>query len=288
VEGNTLQVMRNDADSNQKSSSPAPVRELRLAEKSESDPWSTRIRVGFVIFALFWLFLVGAMWSRAANADDSVGAGASSSSGSGDEYSFKWLDPEKKIYVLQNRRYVKANRLMLSVMGGPGFSNAYRNEFSLQPRVSYYFSEEWGFEVFYSMFFNSENNTYKALASTGTTLYPVIHEIRSEMGALVQWVPWYAKINVFNSILYFDWYFAGGVGAVNNAVTTSKTDVNTFTTSDDLGLFLGTGHQYHLSETFTVRLDFMGTYYRAPLTVQTGDKVWFSNYDFTFGLGIRL
>ncbi|MFL5813510.1 MAG: outer membrane beta-barrel domain-containing protein [Bdellovibrionia bacterium] len=173
-------------------------------------------------------------------------------------------------------------------MTGPGFSNAYRSTWSLQPRIAYYFSEEWGFEVFYSKVFNSENNTYKALSSTGTTLFPVIHEIRSEMGALLHWVPWYAKINVFNSILYFDWYFAGGLGSVMDAMTTSKTDVNSFSTSNDLALYLGTGHQYHINETFTVRLDFMGTYYRAPLTVSSPDKVWFSNYDFTFGLGIRL
>ncbi len=295
MEGNTLQVMRNDADSIKKSvagsarldktANLAPVRELRVAEKTERDPWSARIRIGVVLFALFWLFMVGAMWSRAANADEGASSG---SSGSNDEYSFKWLDPEKKIYVLQNRRYTKTNRVLLSLLTGPGFSNAYRSTWSLQPRAAYYFSEEWGFEVFYSKVFNWQNNTYKALSSTGTTLYPVINEIRGEFGALVHWVPWYAKINVFNSIIYFDWYFAGGLGAVNHSMTTSTTNVNSFTSSDDLGLYLATGHQYHLSETFTVRLDFMGTYYRAPLTVQTGDKVWFSNYDFTFGLGVRL
>lgn len=286
MEGNTLQVVREDADSNKTSANPAPVRELRLAENTGSDPWPTRIRFGVILFALLWLFMVGAMWSRAASADE--GSSSNSNVSSSDEYSFKWLDPEKKIYVLQNRRYTKANRLMLSLMTGPGFSNAYRNTWSLSPRVAYYFSEAWGFEVFYSKIFNSQNNNYQALASTNTNVFPVIHEIRSEMGAMVHWVPWYAKINVFNSILYFDWYFGGGLGTVNNAVTTSKSDPTSFATSDDLGLFLSTGHQYHINETFTVRLDFMGTYYRAPLTFNAGDKVWFSNYDFTFGLGIRL
>jgi outer membrane beta-barrel protein len=286
VEGNTLQVMRSDADNIKKTTASAPVRELRLAENTGLDPWSARIRAGVVFFALLWLLMIGAMWSRAASADE--GMGSESNPSSNDEYSFKWLDPEKKIYVLQNRRYVKANRLMLSLMGGPGFSNAYRNTFSIQPRVSYYFSEQWGFEIFYSKVFNSQNDTYKALRSTGTTLFPVIHEVRSELGAMVQWVPWYAKINVFNSILYFDWYFAGGLGSVDNAMTTSYTNPDIFTTDNQFAIFWSTGHQYHLSENFTVRLDFMGTYYRAPLTVQTTDKVWFSNYDFTFGLGIRL
>jgi outer membrane beta-barrel protein len=286
VEGNTLQVVRDSADSIQNSSQTSSVREIRATESQTPDPWANRIRIGVILFALLWLFMIGAMWSRAASADE--GSSQGSSQGSKDEYSFKWLDPEKKIYVLQNRRYVKANRPLISLMTGPGFSNAYRNTWSLQPRIAYYFSEEWGLEVFYGKIFNSENNTYKALQSSGTKLFPVIHEIRSEMGALLHWVPWYAKINVFNSILYFDWYFAGGLGSINDAMTTSTSDPSNFSTNNDLGLYLGTGHQYHINETFTVRLDFMGTYYRAPLTVSSPDKVWFSNYDFTFGLGIRL
>jgi outer membrane beta-barrel protein len=302
VEGNTLQVIRNDsahelrenADPGKKAENTAQngvkIRELRPISDEGPDHWSARIRFGFVFFALFWLLLVGAMWSRAANADDGSSSSSDSSASSGDEYSFKWLDPEKKIYVLQNRRYTKAGHVLISAMGGPGFSNPYRNTWSLQPRMAYYFSEDWGIEGFYSKVFNSENNTYQGLVSTGSQVFPVIRETRSEVGALIHWVPWYAKINVFNSILYFDWYFSGGVGSVNTAVTTGtgKANLTDFVTQDEMGLFVGTGHQYHISETFTVRLDFMGTYYRAPLAGQTGDNVWFSNYDFTFGLGIRL
>jgi outer membrane beta-barrel protein len=289
VEGNTLQVTRDDADSNRNHSHQAPARELRLAQTAkpqaadpQRDPWTTRIRVALVVFAVLWLFLVGAMWSRAASAADT--------NGSNSEYSFKWLDPDKKIYVLQNRRYLKADHVMISGMLGPGFSNPYRSTFSFQPRAAYYFSEDWGFEVFYSKVANSQNNTYKALVSTNTSVFPVIREIRSEFGALAQWVPWYAKINVFNSILYFDWYFAGGLGSVNTAVTTGtdKASLSNYVTQTETAFYLATGHQYHINETFTVRLDFMGTYYRAPLTGQTGDSVWFSNYDFTFGLGVRL
>ena len=33
-----------------------------------------------------------------------------------DEYNFSWLDPDKKIYVLQNRKYRKAGRVMFSGM----------------------------------------------------------------------------------------------------------------------------------------------------------------------------
>ena len=34
---------------------------------------------------------------------------------SDEEYNFKWLDPDKKVYVLQNRKYRKALRPFFSV-----------------------------------------------------------------------------------------------------------------------------------------------------------------------------
>lgn len=255
---------------------------LRVKQENHKEAnWTFRIRVGVVILAFLWLVVVGAAWSRAAENDVMQ-------SDSDSEYSFRWLDPEKKIYVLQNRRYVKANRLMLSFLAGPGFSNPYRNTFSVEPRAAYYLSESLGFEVFYDQTFNSQNNTYKALVSTGTQVYPVIRETRSQVGALAQWVPWYAKINFFNNILYFDWYLSGGLGSVNTAVTTSATDPTSFTNQNQLGLFLGTGQMFYIGDTMTVRLDFMGTFYRAPLQGLTGDNVWFSNYNFAIGFGVRL
>ena len=42
----------------------------------------------------------------------------------GEEDSFTDYTP-KKIYVLQNRRYRKANRALVSVMGGMGLTNAF-------------------------------------------------------------------------------------------------------------------------------------------------------------------
>lgn len=207
------------------------------------------------------------------------------------EYSFDWLDPDKKVYVLQNRRYTKANRALLTIMGGLAMSNPYRNGFTLEPRLAYYFNEQIGIEGFMTYGFYTENETYLALKdATGSSISvnPHIREVKQQMGGLLHWAPWYAKINVFNSVLYFDWYFTGGVGSVTTDYFTNaiKDAANTVSQSF-FAVFFGTGHQYHLSRAFTVRLDFTGAMYSAPSRGTTGDSTTYTNYNFNLGFGVR-
>lgn len=257
-----------------------------MAQDGQSS--STRRNVWFrfalVSGAAFWLALVAASWADAAHAAE---AGDED-----DEYSFSWLDPEKKIYVLQNRRYLKGGRLFLSAMVGPGVSNPYRTTLAIDPRVAYYINETFGLEFFYTIYKNQKNSTVNALESTigtGNTI-PVIREITSQYGAVLHYVPWYAKINVFNTILYFDWYFSAGVGLLTGDLDVRDTvgDAPVFVKQQFTGFILGTGHQYHLSERFSVRLDFGGSFYQAPDFGETGPKSIYTNFNFGLGLGIRL
>jgi outer membrane beta-barrel protein len=246
---------------------------------------AVKLKILLVLLAILWLAMLAMTWAEAAKAD--------SDARPDDEYSFNWLDPEKKIYVLQNRRYLKANHFLLSVMGGPGLSNPYRTVLNLEPRVAYYFSEAFGVEGFYTIVFNSPNNTVVALQTATATTLPVVREIRSQAGGLAHWVPWYAKINVFNKILYFDWYFAGGAGAVGwSAGYSGSVNPRDSTTTDNpinkFAVFAATGQQFHLNESLTVRLDFMGAFYTAPIVGTAGDTAWYSNYNFGIGFGIRL
>ena len=59
------------------------------------------IRLALVIFAMLWMLLIATTWAEAADVPVD---------NSGNDYSFRWLDPDKKIYVLQNRKFTKANR----------------------------------------------------------------------------------------------------------------------------------------------------------------------------------
>lgn len=209
------------------------------------------------------------------------------------EYSFKWLDPDKKIYVLQNRKYTKSRRLALSLMGGINVSGApYRDVYMLDGRAAFYLSESIGFEVFYARYFNFANNTFNALSDAVGNLpvLPVIREINASYGFLLHWAPWYSKINIFNFILYFDWYFAAGVGRLDTEIDTRKyTYDSPNLKSEQLWSFsVATGHQYHLSQIFAVRLEILGTFFRAPAFGDEGADTTFSIWNFNLGLTTRL
>ncbi len=224
-------------------------------------------------FAMFWLAIMGISRAQAS-----------------DEQSFDWVDPVKGRDILQNRYYRKVERLFVSAMVGPASSSAYRSTFTFDARVTYYFRELLGIEVFYALNANQENNTFEALKVSSPGALPMVREIRSQYGLLWQFVPWYAKVNVFNRILYFDWYFSGGAGTLRTELDTrtSAAAAPNFTLDDRFAVLLGTGHQYHLSKDLSVRLDFTGAFYQAPVAGTTGASVWFSHYSLGAGIGIRI
>jgi len=256
-------------------------REVSKAAKPSSRirPWLVRVLI--VLLAVCWLAIIAVAWG-AAEAEASE-----ASPRADDEYNFNWLDPDKKIYVLQNRRYTKAMRPMVSVMGGTGFSNPYRTTVSVEPRASFYFTEALGVELRFNYNFNFTNNFARALAVASPSTMPQIREVRMEYGAQLTWVPWYAKINVFNQILYFDWYFNAGGGIVSTAVDTrtSVSQPSDYVIQNLPGLFLSTGHLYHVGHTFLVRLDFTGSFYSAPINGTSGESSIYSNYGIGAGIG---
>jgi outer membrane beta-barrel protein len=271
------------------------------------------LKVGVVLLALFWLMIVAGSWAEAATKtapapsdihvdnttpvnSNAITGNRAPASASEDEkaeasdYNFNWLDPEKKIYVLQNRRYTKAGHVFLNLLGGPGLANSYRTVWNVDPRIYYYFSEAFGLEAFYTKTFNSPNTTYSALINSAPTTVPVIREFNNEVGIMGQWVPWYAKINMFNKIIYFDWFLQAGFGEVSTDI---QTQTNTtlppvYQDQSFFALYVGTGHIYHISDDWTVRLDVRGAYYNAPTYGNSGSNSWFSNYNFEIGFGYRL
>lgn len=250
------------------------------------------IQLLVVGLALLWLSLIAATWIEDADAAES-GGNSPGIYTEDSEYNFSWLDPDKKIYVLQNRKYTKAYHPLLSVMGGVGFSNPYRNSYNLDMRLGIYISEAFGIEGFYTLTNNIENSTFKALQNASPSVWPAVRAVNGEGGLLVHWSPWYAKINVFNQILYFDWYFSGGAGILQDTLelkkNTSQQPINS--TENFTAFFLGTGHQYHLSRRFIVRLDFTAAFYNALIYGDpsiSGETAWYSNLNFSLGLGFRL
>jgi len=117
-----------------------------------------------------------------------------------------------------------------------------------------------------------------------------VREVRSQIGANFMYVPWYAKINVFNSVLYFDWYFSAGLGQMRTALDTrvSSSSPPNYEEKTYTSYHLGTGHIFHLSQMMAVRLDMQLSWFRAPILGSTGEDTWFNNHLFGFGLGVKL
>lgn len=232
------------------------------------------VRLLLVLMAALWLSAVAASWSEAAEDPEN-------------EYNFSWLDPDKKVSVLQNRKFRKANRVLLSLNVGLADNNAYRSSTAIDPRLAYYFSEAWGIEVFYTAFQNKKNATAQALETTNVG--PSVIELKNQMGIMLNWVPWYAKINVFNTILQFDWSFAAGAGTINANLIPGTGEAGFAATTKSLNAFyLGTGHQFHVSDSFVVRLDFRNAFFKAPKRAVTGEEIYFNGTTFQVGLGFRL
>jgi outer membrane beta-barrel protein len=110
------------------------------------------------------------------------------------------------------------------------------------------------------------------------------------MGGMLHWAPWYSKINVFNSILYFDWYFGVGLGMTASDVNYTRSATGATTRENNMTFFWCTGQQFHVSDLIKVRLEFTASHFKAPIfaTGTGGDEAWQNTYNIGLGLGFRL
>ncbi len=205
---------------------------------------------------------------------------------SDNEYNFSWLDPDKKVYVLQNRKYRKAKRVGVTLSAGLNLSNPFKTGYMGVPRFSYWINDQFGIEVFYSKFSNTDNQTLQALRNVSSSALPYVREIKDYYGAAVAWVPWYSKINFFNKILYYDWGFTAGFANIDTQVDqNTKASLPPNYKSESLGAFnIGTFQNFFIDRNWSVRLDLMGLIYQAK-GADDVSKNTYSNFDFGVGLG---
>jgi outer membrane beta-barrel protein len=209
-------------------------------------------------------------------------------------YNFSWLDKDKEIYVLQNRKFRKDGHVYVGATAAYNLSQDFLNAYGGTFRGGYFFSEDWGVELIYGKNMNSENDTAKGVKAQGTV--PFYRQIDSFMGAMVMWSPFYSKINTFNKIFYFDWMFGAGVGSITtkdnrNKFDTAATNQSSLTSESQTGALWNTGFRFYINESWSLRLDLTGQVYKADKTnkqqnassTTTSSKVY-SNYDLGLGL----
>ena len=217
-------------------------------------------------------------------------------SGENSHYDFSWLDPDKEIFVLQNRTYKKDGNFYLNFGGGFTASGAFVDSLNIQGRFGFFFTEEMGIELLYSNNSGKENDTATAVrgnpGETGGSA-PFRRIVDNYYGAYFLWSPFYAKVNTFNKIIYLDWIL--GLGYANMSETNNKNEVTTsgqnklFTSESHHCLSWDIGLKFYLSSSFDIRIDLTALHYQtaSALSLNSDEKNWYSHYDVSLSLGYK-
>jgi outer membrane beta-barrel protein len=237
-----------------------------------------RVMVNKFIFALFSFLFIAIAPPLAFAAE-------------GDTYNFSWLDPDKEVYVLQNRKYRKNGRVYINAGGGITTSGAFVSAKNLQGRVGYFLREEWGLEFLYSKNSGEENKTALSVRNEGSSgSVPFRRIVDNYYGAMVLWSPFYSKINTFNTVVYVDWIF--GLGYASLTETNNREEFinnqSNFTPTQEThsGIMWQAAMKFYLNENFDVRLNLATVHYKAPkASVATSEEAWNTNYDLSATLG---
>lgn len=210
-------------------------------------------------------------------------------------YNFSWLDKDKEIYVLQNRKFRKNGNIYIGGTGSYNLSQEFIDSYGGTLRAGYFFTEDWGLEFVYGKNTNKENDTAKGVREQATV--PFYRQIDSFMGAMVMWSPFYSKINTFNQIFYFDWMFGFGVGSIStednrNKFDTTAPNQDVLTKESNIGAIWNTGFRFYINQNWSLRLDITGQTYKADKTKRVGGagnptskaSKLYNNYDLGLGL----
>ncbi len=207
-------------------------------------------------------------------------------------YDFSWLDQDKEIYVLQNRKFRKDGKFYLGGTLGKTLSGAFIDAYGGTARAGYFFHENWGIEGVFGKSQGEQNDTAKGVTEQGTV--PYYRKIDTYMGGMLMWSPFYSKINTFNKIFYFDWMFGAGLASITTLDNRSKFDTppsNSLTSQQQMGILWDTGFRFYINENWSLRMDVTGLTYQANkskkptgTTTTTTAKKLFTNYDLGLGL----
>lgn len=213
-------------------------------------------------------------------------------------YTFSWLDRDKEVYVLQNRKFRKKDHFIFHLGGGTTTSGAFTKGTAIQGKIDYFFHEEYGFEFLYTSNDGEENTTAETLrGATGQAgARPFRRITQNYLGGMFLWSPFYSKINTFNQIIYLDWILGLGYGSLTE--TNNKDEVLLGTDREEVeqshqGPMWSFGALFYLSKTFSVKFDVNAFHYKAERVFsgtsggEVGDEVWTSHFDLTVLFGLR-
>jgi outer membrane beta-barrel protein len=203
-------------------------------------------------------------------------------------YDFSWLDKDKEVYVLQNRKFRKAGKVYVGGTMGRSLSGAFIDSNEANLVGGFFFSEDWGLELSYTKAEGSTNKTADAVLANSSI--PLYRKMDTSMTALLMWSPFYSKINTFNKIFYYDWMF--GVGVTNAQTIDNREEVIADASSGELttesvsGIAWMTAMRFYISDSWSTRIDFRAQHINAEMQITAGDVEdrWNHYYNFNIGL----
>ena len=209
-------------------------------------------------------------------------------SGEEDLYDFLWLDPDKSVYVLQNKLYPKDKTFYVDIgYLGVNLTSTFQDTAGAHIKAGYFFSEEFAFELNYTQYSNSDNTALKGLGDV-TSLAPFIRRPLTSKSLYFVWSPFYGKINTFNKIYYFDWSFGVGTGVYtmeSNIDTAELNNEDRFSKEDYTPVQLKSSLTFHINKSLHIGLEFINTNFQSNTPQKKNTKSWDQNNDVIFSIG---
>lgn len=209
--------------------------------------------------------------------------------GEGDLYDFLWLDPDKSVYVLQNKIYPKDKSLYLDIGYTTSLTQKFQDSVGAQLKFGYFFHEEWAIEAMIMQYSNTNNSAYDSIRKVNETVPFVLRPLSSRSIFLI-WSPFYGKINTFNQIYYFDWSFGLGTGQYrmeSNLDTVEQNIPDRYSDETYTPVQVKSTLKFHINKHMHLGVEFLSTNFKAATDpTNKSKKDWKRNNDLIFSLGV--
>jgi len=185
-----------------------------------------------------------------------------------DLYNFFWLDPDKKVFVLQNKYFKNTNKTFISAGYLIDTSSNFQDVKGFGLTVSHFISETVGIELESEFYSHKDNDTLNLLLKIVGKATPFIRRPKSYVGINYLWVPFYGKINTFNKIIYLDWGFGAGLGSYkteSNAKTVAFTNNrDNFDKESYISAKFKTFFKINVNQKYQIKLSYDKKVFSAP------------------------
>jgi len=159
-------------------------------------------------------------------------------------------DDESEIGVVQNRLYTNKKKFEIGLLVGSVQGDPFLVNTSLGVSAGYHFTELFSVHATFTKYFVGKSAALTQFEQTVPGQTAATNMAKWSSTAEARWSLLYGKVSLFGkSIIYFDAYLSGGLGAIN-----TETGTNFFVNP-------GVGQVFHLSQTFGLNIAYKLMWY---------------------------